>query len=477
MSLRWRTLLVLLLMIVLTVSLSFAVGYYATQRQFDDFVSELGRHEAESLAMHLSRAYTEVVGWQTIDTALEQAGYFYGAPETDHRENAESESNEEESALFHVDRIRVIILDVAGRIVRDNFSELETGQTAPDLSGKRTRIVDLRTSQTVGYAYVDVHQDFLEIESLGFLRELLLRSAISGLLIITIALLLANLFSKYIIAPVIALTRAAQAIVQLDDATMLPVASADELGQMSIAFNQMTSALQRQRDMRRQLISDVSHELNTPLTIVQLEAKGLLDNLQTPTEAAQNITQEVAILRNLVSDLNWLAETDTGELQLQVEACEMSKLLTSEVARWQNQAQARQISLTLESRPFLPILKLDPGRIRQALGNIIYNALQHSEDGKVIIAATVEDGNFVQISVQDNGEGIAAEDLLHVFDRFYRTDQSRSRGTGLGLNIARSIIEAHNGSIVIYSKGIGQGTRVRFRLPLSADLKPEKNSP
>ena len=163
---------------------------------------------------------------------------------------------------------------------------------------------------------------------------------------------------------------------------MLPVASADELGQMSIAFNQMTSALQRQRDMRRRLISDVSHELNTPLTIVQLEAKGLQDKLQTPTEAAQNITQEVAILRNLVSDLNWLAETDTGELHLQVEACEMTELLTSEVARWQSQAQARQICLALESRPSLPILKLDPGRIRQALGNIIYNALQHSRRRK-----------------------------------------------------------------------------------------------
>ena len=468
MPLRWRIMGALVLAIALTASLSLGVGYYGAQRQFDAFVSQLGRQEAQTLAGRLSQAYTEAAGWETLDNALAGAGYLY-ENEAEHGEGDEGSHDQDESKLFHVDRIRVVIVDVAGMIIRDNFLALEIGQTAPDLSGKQIEVLDLRTGVIVGFVYVDVHQDFLATESHGFLRELFISSAFGVFCIIVSAVLLATSLSKRITAPIAALTRATQTIARADDATLLPIASSDELGQMSMAFNKMVSALRRQRDLRRRLVNDVSHELNTPLTIIQLEAKGLLDDLQTPKKAAQNIIQEVSMLRNLVSDLSYLAETEPGELEPQVEPCAIDRLLSREVERWQPQALAQSISLSLRPLPRMPVLLLDLARMRQALGNIIHNALQHSEQGQVIVAAILENEEFVQISVSDDGAGIAARDIPHVFHRYYRAEQSGGRGTGLGLDIARAIIEAHGGTISLQSDGIGRGTTVKFRLPVSAE--------
>lgn len=463
MSLRWRITRVLIIIIVLTVAWNLAASYYTIQRQFDAFVSGLGRIEAGSLARQLSRAYTAAKGWDTIDTALSASGYLYEY-QIEHREGHEDSAGDEGGEGFHIDRIRVVIVDFAGRNIRDNFSELEPGELTRALSGQRREIQDLQTGQAVGFVYLDVNQNFLETESSGFLRDLLLSFIASGLFILIIALLLTASLSRRITTPIAALTTATRAIAQRDDASLLPVTSNDELGQMSATFNQMSTALQRQRALRRRLINDVSHELNTPLTVIQLEAKALQDDLQQPDQAARHIIQEVSMLRNLVNDLSWLAETDSGQLQLRLEQCDPGQLLTSEVERWQAQAQARQISLSLAPLPPLPAPQLDPARMRQALGNIIHNALQHSEGAQVVVAATATADGFVEISVADDGAGIDPADLPHIFERFCRAEQSRGRG--LGLDIARAIIEAHGGAIAVSSEGIGRGVTVVARLPV-----------
>ena len=465
MSLRWRILSVLIFVIILTVAWNLAASYYVTQRQLDAFVSELSQREASELARQLSRAYTAARGWHSVDAALSASGYLYEA-ESEHEGESEGSADAESDEGFHIDRLRVVIVDLAGRSIRDNFAELEAGEMTHALTGQRREILDLATGQTVGFVYLDVDQNFLETESISFLRELLLSSSASGLFILLVALLLATSLSRRITAPISALTKATKAIARRDDTTMLPVTTKDELGQMSEAFNQMTRSLQRQRDLRKGLINDVSHELNTPLTVIQLEAKGLLDGLQAPDQAARHIVAEVDMLRNLVNDLNWLGETDSGELPLNLEACDVGPLLTSEVERWHAQADARLTSLSLAALPPLPTLRLDSGRIRQALGNLIYNALQHTDQGSVIVAAAVDGGRTVQISVEDDGAGIDPADLPHIFQRFYRADQSGGRGRGLGLDIARTIIEAHGGSITVHSDGLGHGATVRFQLPV-----------
>ena len=467
MSLRWRIMGSIVFVIVLTVVISVGVGYYATQSRLGVFVDEIGDDQASRLARDLSREYTAAGGWETVDRPLSEAGYIYdGVPQRERSEEHEEESFE----LLHKDPIRVVIAGIDGRVVKDNSSELLSGTTAPDLDGHRGTVFDLTTNQPVGHVYVDVNHEFLSTESHGFLNTLLYITVIGGTLTVGVAILLAAWLSGRITAPVTALTEATQAIAQ-GDTTQLPVTSSDELGQMSAAFNQMTSALETQRDLRRRLINDVSHELNTPLSVIQLEAKGLRDGLQTPESASDHIIQEVGRLRGLVTDLNWLAETDHGEMRLTLETSSIHELLTAEVDRWQPQSQSRQVELSLQVSADLPEMDLDRMRISQALGNVLSNAINYTEaGGNIVLRARLDNDEALAISIIDDGIGIHAADLPHVFDRFYRTDQSRNRGiagTGLGLAITRAIVEAHGGTIAATSDGPGQGVTVTCRLPLN----------
>ena len=462
MSLRWRILASLVYVIVPAVLISVGVGYYTTQSRLGVFVDEIRNDETSQLAQNLSREYTTTGGWETVDRPLSEAGYVY------EKERHTEGSEESEGESFHIDPIRVVIVDVDGRVVKDNFVVLRAGTTAPELDGYRETVFDLTTSQPVGYVYVDVHHDFLSTESHGFLNTLLYISVIGGILAGGAAILLAVWLSRRITAPVKALSEATQAIAQ-GDTTQLPVTSSDELGQMSAAFNQMTATLETQRDLRRRLITDVSHELNTPLSVIQLEAIGLRDGLETPENAADHIIQEVDRLHGLVSDLNWIAETDYGESRLTRASTPIYELLTAEVERWLLQAQTRQVELSLQASTDLPDMDLDRIRMSQALGNVLSNAIHYTDaGGTIVLKAGLEANETLAISIIDDGIGIHPADLPHVFDRSYRTDQSRSRwigGIGLGLAITRAIVETHGGTITITSDGLGQGVTVVLRLP------------
>ncbi len=468
MSLRWRIMAAIVFVILLTVVISVAVGYCTTQSRLGVFVDEIGDRQASRLARSLSREYTTAGGWQTVDRPLSEAGYIYDAELPRER----SEGHEGESLeLFHRDPIRIVIVGVDGRVVMDNLSELVSGAAATKLNGHRETVFELTTNQPVGHVYVDVNHDFLSRESHGFLNALLYITGIGGLLTVGIGILLAAWLSRRITEPVTALTKATQAIAQ-GNTTHLPVTSSDELGQMSAAFNQMSSSLESQRDLRRRLVNDVSHQLNTPLSVIQLEARALCDGLQTPESASDHIIQEVDRLRGLVTDLNSLAETDYGELTLALEASSIYELLSAEMPRWRPQAQTRQIELSLQVAAKLPAIHLDRMRMSQAFGNVLSNAIQYTDaGGNIGVKAELESGEALAISIIDDGIGIHAADLPLVFDRFYRSDQSRSRGiggTGLGLAIARSIVEAHAGTIAVASDGPGQGVTVTIRLPLNS---------
>ena len=467
MSLRWRIMGATVLVVLLTVLASVAVGYYATQSRLGVFVDRIGGDEAKQLAQTLSREYTAAGGWRTVDKALSEAGYVYDAvsEREGHAEGMEGPSSE----LFHQDQVRVVISGLDGRVVKDNFSELASGTVAPDLAGHRETVFDLTANQPAGHVYVDVNRGFLSTESHGFLNTLLYITLIGGALTAGVTILLAFWLSKRITAPVTALTEATQAIAEGDQAR-LPVTSSDELGRMSAAFNRMTSALETQREIRRRLINDVSHELNTPLSVMLLEAKGLRDGLQSPESASDHIIEEVDRLRGLVTDLDWLVETDQGEPRLSREATSVRGLLSAEVDRWQTQSRARQVDLSLRISDVIPEIYVDKMRMSQALGNVVGNAVHCTEaGGSIVVRAGLEGAASLAISVTDDGVGIDAADLPHVFDRFYRTDQSRSRGIvgkGLGLSITRAIVEAHGGSIVVASDGLGQGVSVTIRLSL-----------
>ena len=468
MSLRWRIMASIVAVILLTVVVSVVVGYVTTQARLGAFVEELGDSQASRLALNLSRAYTTAGGWQTVDRPLSEAGYL---AESVARSERSGEHGGEGAEAGDDDSLRVVVVGVDGRVVTDNAGELSPGATAPELAGRRETLFDLTTNQPVGHVYVDVNHEFLSTESHGFLSTLLWITGIGGLVTVGVGVGLAAWLSRRITGPVAALTKATQAIAR-GDTTNLPVTSGDELGQMSAAFNRMASSLATQRELRRRLVNDVAHELNTPLSVIQLEARGLRDGLQAPEATSDHIIQEVDRLRGLVTDLNSLAETEHGELSLSREEISIRELLASEMERWRPQAQARRIELSLEAGPQLSDLRLDRMRMSQALGNVLGNAIENTQDGgSVVLRAELKGDAAVTISIIDDGVGIDAGDLPHVFDRFYRTEDSRIRrrqGRGLGLSIARSIVEAHGGSVDITSEGLGQGATVTIRFPIDS---------
>jgi len=468
MSLRWRIMASIVAVILLTVVVSVVVGYVTTQARLGAFVEELGDSQASRLALNLSREYTTAGGWQTVDRPLAEAGYFV---EPGSRRERSGEHGAERAESGDDDSLRVVVVGIDGRVVTDNAGELSAGATAPELAGRRETLFDLTSNQPVGQVYVDVNHEFLSTESHGFLSTLLTITGIGGLVTVGVGAGLAAWLSRRITGPVAALTKATQAIAR-GDTTDLPVTSGDELGQMSAAFNRMASSLAAQRELRRRLVNDVSHELNTPLSVIQLEARGLRDGLQTPEESSDHIIQEVDRLRGLVTDLNSLAETEHGELGLSREQISIRELLAAEMERWRPQAQAKAIELRLDASAHLPELRLDRMRMSQAMGNVLGNAIESARDGgNVVLRVELEDDAVVAISVTDDGVGIDVADLPHVFDRFYRTEDSRLRrreGRGLGLSIARSIVEAHGGMVDITSEGLGQGVTVTICFPIDS---------
>ena len=467
MSLRKRIMAATILVVILTVLVSSLLAYFATESRLNVFVDQVGDDEASRLAQRLGHAYDNAGGWQTAEAVLAEAGFTYQGLV----EEGQSEAGEENHVeLFHQDPIRIVIVDADGSVVLDNFGHLAPGSPTTSLAGHREPVVGPTTGQSAGHVYVDVNHEFLSSESHGFLSTLIYIILVGGLITVGFAFLLAVWLSRRITAPVQALTKATQAVAQ-GDATRLPVTTSDELGQMSEAFNQMSSTLEAQRELRRQLVNDVSHELNTPLSVIQLEAAGLRDGLQSAETASNHIIHEVERLRGLVTDLDWLAETDHGELRLNFETTSVEELLTAELERWQPQAQGQQILLSPQIATDLPNAQLDRSRMSQALGNVLGNAFQSVEPGgNVRLSARSDDDGILTISIVDDGIGIDPSDLPHIFDRFYRADQSRNSGlpgTGLGLAITRAIVEAHGGTVSASSKGLGQGATVTIELPLA----------
>jgi len=286
------------------------------------------------------------------------------------------------------------------------------------------------------------------------------------------ALALSFLFSRSVVAPVLAMSNATQRIAdgRYDERTQ--VIGDDELAQLALRFNQMAEKLDHVESMRRRLIGDVSHELRTPLTAIKGSMEGLMDGvLPANDEIFQQIHAEADRLNRLVDDLQELSRVESHAYQLDFRSLDVSSLIQTVAQRLAPQAQTKRISLDFELTPGLPLVHADEDRAIQILTNLTGNALQYTpESGRVTInVKQIKDE--IQFSVRDTGIGIPPEHLPHIFDRFYRVDKSRSRqaggGSGIGLTIARALVEAHGGIIWVESEGEGKGSAFNFTLPVA----------
>ncbi len=258
----------------------------------------------------------------------------------------------------------------------------------------------------------------------------------------------------------------------------LPASGRDEMADLTRSFNDMVTQLQaaerKQREveiLRRDLVAWAGHDLRTPLTsiraMIEALADGLVSDEETRLRYLQTARRDIQALSRLIDDLFEMALADAGGLQLNREPGSLADLISDTLERFS--AQARQQGITLQGRvePGAEIADMDVQRIGRVLSNLVTNALRHTlAKGQITLAAAGQ-GDAILVSVEDSGEGIHPEDLPFVFERFYRGEKSRSRasgGAGLGLAIAKGIVEAHGGSIGIASQ-LGAGTRVWFTIP------------
>ena len=293
---------------------------------------------------------------------------------------------------------------------------------------------------------------------------------VAGLGACAVGVVLVLLLSRRVLGSVGGLTTAARNLGRGDLSSRVAVKGNDEIAELGHAFNAMADALEDSELQRRRIVADVAHELRTPLANIQGHIEAMQDGLLEPdTEALNTVHNQALYLNRLVGDLGLLAQTEAHELRL-IKAPESIANMIARIAdAFRPRAEASSIRLASDVPVGLPDLALDRVRIEQVIGNLVENAIRHTPPGGTVTVSASRHDDVVRVTVADTGSGVPADALSRVFDRLYRVDPSRGRetgGAGLGLTIARQLVEAHGGVIWAESEE-GAGSRFGFDLPLS----------
>ncbi|MEM7118259.1 MAG: ATP-binding protein [Chloroflexota bacterium] len=281
------------------------------------------------------------------------------------------------------------------------------------------------------------------------------------------ALLVGTLLGRALARPIQQLTNATRKLAQGELGHQVAITSKDEVGELADAFNRMSADLAEARQQREQMTADIAHDLRTPLSIIAGYAEALDEGkIASSPQIQRTIRHQVDQLQHLVEDLRTLSLADAGELPLNLRPIEPIALLEQTAIAFMPSAVDKEITLDIDATDSLPHIHIDVERMTQVLHNLVSNALRHSPRGGTITLAASHGNGLSQLQVSNTGSGIAPEDLRHIFDRFYRADQSRSRqqgGSGLGLAIAKAIVVGHNGRLSATSSP--QGTTFTIELP------------
>ena len=286
-----------------------------------------------------------------------------------------------------------------------------------------------------------------------------------GVLIVIFAIGLVRVLIRRFGTPLGDIVEASNRVAAGDFAVRLSEQGPLSVRTVARAFNSMTTRLEAQDSQRRHLMADVAHELRNPLAVVQGRLEGMLDGVYPRDEAQISaVLEETRMLTRLVDDLRTLAHAESGMLALQKEPTDLGMLLNESVASFAVDSRGGQAPVSVDAPPDLPLIEIDPLRIREVVTNLVSNAVRHTPPSGAVSIEAVRRGDVIEVKVRDNGAGIAAEEVPKIFNRFYKG--RGSRGSGLGLTIARNLVVAHGGEIRAESQA-GQGTTIIFTLPVA----------
>jgi two-component system sensor histidine kinase BaeS len=424
-----------------------------TRSEVDLFLSLRDR----TILLNALRSYYETNGgWQGVEQVLERT-----APLDFYSRN-------------------LVLADTNGVVVYGRRPYRPGRQLAP---GMIVRAETLRSDgEVIGYFFfvgpppLPLLSDPRWAAEAALLQRLAVATVLSAVAATIVALVVGVVLARTLTRPIRELTAATRAMARGRFDQRVVVRSRDEIGELAQAFNQMSADLSRAIQARRQMTADLAHDLRTPLSILRGYTEGLQEGRISGSPTIYQIMHgEVEHLQRLIDDLRLLSLADAGALSLNRRPVDPRALLERAALAHMVQAEQQGLTIRVEAPETLPSVAVDTDRMAQVLNNLVANALRHTARGEIVLTAREEGAQRVILEVRDTGSGIAPEDLPRIFDRFYRADPSRSRegghqSAGLGLAIAKAIIEAHNGAISVASR-VGEGTTFTITLPVVREQK------
>ena len=454
-SFSWKLALSLLLVVAVSVGLTAYLTHHRTTREFTDFISQSRASYLEQTEERLVDFYDENGEWSGVQGMLESLPLF---------------SND-----------RLVLADNPGTIIGDTNGEW-LGLTAQSVGLTRPTSITV-SGQEVGKLYL--LSSGMVIVQFGppggalppqppsspeqrFLNHVNTSLLIAGVVGAAVAILLGLFLTRQFTKPIRALKKGAARVASGDLTYRVEVKSRDEFGELAQSFNSMAASLDNDEQVRRRLLADIAHELRTPLSVIEGTVDAMLDGVYQPNpDNLNSIKEETAVLTKLIADLRDLTLAESGKLKLEIEPTNLAELVQRRVSQVDVIAREKNITLKTDIAKGLPQVKVDGRRIEQVVANLLDNALNHTPSGGTVTVIVGPGEQDILVSVIDTGEGIPAEHLPYVFERFYKVDDARSRksgGAGLGLAIAKQMVELHGGRIWVESE-VDKGSTFSFTLP------------
>jgi len=433
-----------------------------TRVQFDRYLAVTSQQSLDRAAELLRTYYSSQQTWNGVDDTLHRAAAMAGCDllilDSGGRQLAASPRGLRllrfEGAVMELEIRRESGVEVTvDRRVLSNLPSRELPQDAVLYAAARARA-----------AGAGADRETVFVQSIN--RSLLWAGGIA----LAAAVILSLLVARSITRPIRELKAASAAIAAGDLSRRVPESeSGDEIAALGAAFNKMASNLARAEQLRRDMVHDVAHELRTPVTNIRCQLEAMQDGLIKPDALGiASALEEIQTLSQLVDDLQDLAQADAGQLRLAKTSVDPIAELRRAAQLVERQASAKQIRIRVDAAQSAATVNADVTRLRQILNNLLSNALAYTPRGGEVALAGRFTGAEFEVEVRDTGPGIAPEHLERVFDRFYRTDPSRSRetgGTGLGLAIVRRLVELHGGRVWAENTP-GRGACLKLVLPV-----------